>query len=380
MTIYVSLGKDCSVGWNIKQLIGQKYLPFDFLRIYDIEWVLEWITHGMDIEEFFEGIKFERESDKFGDNSRIYKTQRLGFFHDFYPGITLEEVKEKYQRRINRLKDILTAPQLEYIHFIRNGTEPKNLKKFKEFLKVPYKFTIINWKNKEDWRIPDKPWGDVFGITHYRNFIEQDTRIEADTTLWCPELIDAYKSIKQPGNYKMYHSDDGVMIAQLNPRKIIHNYTRLYPFKEITIYVSPGGFAQSNIQAANELYTFVANFVAGKELVTIYGRNSHHYLAFISDLVRKCKGYNPCPICVNDSDNSVLLTKGRSICPELEGFGIISPGRQGLKFEVNLKEYLYISCNEKTALRDLKNKNFKKIKEFNLFPGTRYIEEVFLVN
>jgi len=371
MTIYISLGKDCSVGWNIKKFIGQKYLPFDYLRIYDIEWVLEWIMRGMDLEDFFEGITFERESDKFGKNARIHKTQRLGFFHDFYPGTTLEEVKEKYQRRIDRLKEILTQPSLEYIHFIRNGTEPKNWKKFKEYFKVPCKFTVVNWKNKEDWRIPDKPWGDIFGITHYRNFVEQDTRANADTTLWRHELIEYYEKIKEPGNYKMYLSDSGV--TQLET--IIHNYTRLYPYKEIKINVTPGGFAQSNIPIANELYTFVANYVKGKDLVSIYGRNSHHYLSFISDLVGECRGYNPCPICVKDSNNSVMLSKN----PELEGLGIISPGRQGLKFEVKLKEYLYISCNEKTAIRDLKGKNYKEIKKFNLFPGTGYTEIVFLI-
>jgi tRNA/tmRNA/rRNA uracil-C5-methylase (TrmA/RlmC/RlmD family) len=46
---------------------------------------------------------------------------------------------------------------------------------------------------------------------------------------------------------------------------------------------------------------------------------------------------------------------------------------------VKLKEYLYISCNEKTAIRDLKDKNYKKIREFNLFPGTGYTEIVFLI-
>lgn len=381
MTIYISLGKDCSVGWNIKQLIGQKYLPFDFLRISDIEWVLEWIIRGMDLDEFFEGIEFVRESDKFGEEiSRIHRTLRLGFFHDFYPGVTLEEVKEKYKRRIDRLKTIINNPQLEYIHFIRNGSEPKNLKKFKAFLKkkeIPYKFTIINWKNNEDWRIPDKPWSDIFGLTHYRNFVEQATDAKIDTTLWRPELIEYFQSIQEPGNYKMYVTEDcGVMVPQINPHQIIHKYTRLYPYKEIQIKVSPCGFAQSNIPIANELYTFVANYVKGKELVTVYGRNSHHYLSFIEDLVKVSIGYNPCPICVKDSGDTVILSKS----PELEGFGIISPGRQGLKFEVKLKEYLYISCNEKTAVKNLAGKNYKKIKEFNLFPGTQFKEQVFLVN
>lgn len=379
MTIYVSLGKDCSVGWNIKEYIGQKYLPFDFVRIYDIEWILEWIIHGMDLEEFFEGIEFIRESDKF--NSRIYKTSRLGFFHDFYSEITMEEVKDKYKRRIERLKTIISEPQLEYIHFIRNGIPPKNLKKFEEFLKtkeIPYKFTITNWKNKEDWKIRDKPWSDIFGLTHYRNFVEQATDSKIDTTLWRYELIEYFEKIKNnSGNYKMYYDDNsrGVMVAQINPYQITHYYTRLYPLREIEIKVSPGGFAQSNIPIANELYTFVANYVKGKELVTIYGRNSHHFIAFMSDLVKECKGYSPCPICVKDSNNSVILSSS----PELEGFGIISPGRQGLKFEVKLKEYLYISCSEKTAIRDLYGKNYKKIKEFNLFPGTKYTEQVFLI-
>lgn len=371
MTIYVSLGKDCSVGWNIKQLIGQKYLPFDFLRIYDIEWVLEWIIRGMDLEEFFEGIEFIKESDKFGGKiSRIHKTPHLGFFHDFYPNVTLDEVKEKYQRRINRLKDILSTPKLEYIHFIRNGTEPKNLDKFKKYLQIPHKITIINWKNKQDWRIPDKPWSDIFGLTHYRNFVSQDPNAKLDTSLWRHELIEYYK--QNPTDKKMYLTEDGV---KTEFEQITHNYTRLYPYKEIKINVSPKSFAQSNILIANELYTFVANYVKGKQLVTIYGRNSHHYLAFIEDCVKECIGYNPCPVCTVDSNNSVILSKN----PELKGFGIISPGRQGLKFEVKLKEYLYISCNEKTAIRDLKDKRYEKIKEFNLFPGTQYREIVFLV-
>jgi hypothetical protein len=379
MTIFVSLGKDCSVGWNIKQLIGQKYMPFDFLRISDVEWVLDWIMHGMDFEEFFKGLEFSRESDKFGEKSRIHKTPNLGFFHDFYPGVTLEDVREKYKRRIDRLKKIFTEPQMEYIHFVRNGSEPKNLKKFKAFLKareIPYKFTIINWKDNKDWRIPDKPWGDVFELTHYRNFVEQSTDAKVDTTLWRPELIEEFERIRgNPGNYKMYVSDNGVMVAQINPYQITHHYTRLFPYKEIKIKVSPGGFAQSNISIANELYTFVANMVKGKELVTIYGRNSHHYLSFIEDLVKECRGYNPCPICVKDSNNTVILSKN----PDLEGFGIISPGRQGLKFEVKLKEYLYISCNDSTAMRDLKGKNYTKIREFNLFPGTGFTEQVFLI-
>lgn len=380
MTIYISLGKDCSVGWNIKNLINQPRYPFDFLRIYSIEWVLEWIMNGMSVEEFFEGLRFERKSEKFEVNGEIYKTDNLGFFHDFKDSISLEEVKQKYERRINRLKVALTQPKYEYIHFIRNGIEPKNLKKFKKWLscrQVPSIFTIVNWKDPQDWKLSSKPWSDIFGLTHYRNFVEQSTDAPANTTLWRPELIEAYEKITMPGNYKMYVGEKEVMIAQINPYTIEHNYTRLYPYKEIKIKVSPGGFAQSNIQIANELYTFVANYVSGKELVSIYGRNSHHYLEFIKDLVKETKAYNPCKICVEDSENSVVLSNTEI---KLSGFGIISPGRQGLKFEIKLDEYLYISCNEKTAMRDLVGKRYKKVKEFNLFPGTQYVEQVYLIN
>ena len=112
---YISLGPTCSVAYQLQKLNKKKEsLPFDWIRCNSITSVLYLIKNNF--QGFFDNITHVKDDYKFPfiddseqkfDNitdmkTKIYKNNQIGFFHDFKEGITLEEVKEKYDRRIKR--------------------------------------------------------------------------------------------------------------------------------------------------------------------------------------------------------------------------------------------------------------------------------------
>ena len=82
-------------------------------------------------EGFLDGISFVRDDTKFpiikdseifddvlDKETKIYRNEKLnlGFFHDFKDGVTLEDVREKYNRRIKRFYETVKSESI----FIRD--------------------------------------------------------------------------------------------------------------------------------------------------------------------------------------------------------------------------------------------------------------------
>lgn len=112
---YISLGPTCSVAYQLQKLnMKKESLPFDWIRCNSITVVLDLIKNNF--QGFFDDLTHVKDDDKFPfindsdeqfDNIRdmktkIYKSKQVGFFHDFKEEISLDDVKEKYDRRIKR--------------------------------------------------------------------------------------------------------------------------------------------------------------------------------------------------------------------------------------------------------------------------------------
>jgi hypothetical protein len=113
---YISLGPTCSVAYQLQKLEKKKEsLPFDWIRCPNIKDVIYLITNNF--QGFLDNISFVRDDTKFpiirdseifddvlDRETKVYRNEKLnlGFFHDFKDGVTLEDVKEKYDRRIKR--------------------------------------------------------------------------------------------------------------------------------------------------------------------------------------------------------------------------------------------------------------------------------------
>jgi hypothetical protein len=133
---YISLGPTCSIAYQLQKLGKKKEsLPFDWIRCYPIDSVLHLIQNNF--SDLFEGIEYVKDDTKFPfieDNvgegesesfdtikmkdTKIYKNDKLGisFFHDFKEGIDVNDVIEKYQRRIDRFYNVVKTPSI----FIRD--------------------------------------------------------------------------------------------------------------------------------------------------------------------------------------------------------------------------------------------------------------------
>ena len=127
---YISLGPTCSVAYQLQKLDKKKEsLPFDWIRCPNIKDVIYLIENNF--EGFLNGISFVRNDTKFpiikdseifddvsDKETKVYRNEKLniGFFHDFKEGIKLEDVREKYNRRIKRFYETVKEPSV----FIRD--------------------------------------------------------------------------------------------------------------------------------------------------------------------------------------------------------------------------------------------------------------------
>jgi len=167
---YISLGPTCSVAYQLQKLNKKKEsLPFDWIRSSNIKDVIYLILNNF--HGFLENISYVRDDTKFpiikdsetfdevtDKDTKIYRNEKLnlGFFHDFKEGITLEEVREKYDRRIKRFYETVKEKCIfirDDIYFHQDNIEDYNnlymiLTKFNSQNKL---ILIINMnKNKYD--------------------------------------------------------------------------------------------------------------------------------------------------------------------------------------------------------------------------------------
>lgn len=154
--VFIPIGNDCSVAYNLSQLGKRQFaLPFDWIRLNNIAQVIQLLENDFDDFLALEYLKVKRTvtgfplleddwidlpSDTSGDNGVerpeiVNSKYNISFLHDFYSDNFAEElssIKEKYVRRIDRLREILKNDDITKI-FVR-GTLKKKIPREEDLL------------------------------------------------------------------------------------------------------------------------------------------------------------------------------------------------------------------------------------------------------
>jgi hypothetical protein len=121
MASWVSLGPTCSVAYQLQKMgLRKEALPFDWIRMRSVKDVITLLNtrfeNFLDVTFIKNATTFPliKDSDTFDEAAKaakkacvttaIYKNKKLkiDFFHDFAEGTSIEEVRDKYSRRIDR--------------------------------------------------------------------------------------------------------------------------------------------------------------------------------------------------------------------------------------------------------------------------------------
>lgn len=165
----------------------------------------------------------------------------------------------------------------------------------------------------------------------------------------------------------------------------------------ITCPITPNAFVQANHIMGNILYQKISEIVKPNKNLVVYGRNSFHIASQIYDKFENILCINPCEIAYNvglimmiqNNYHWNTIKSKEALVDHINGSDnnttiIMSPGRNGYSYfdKINLeklknKQILYITCNEVTLKRDIKdNFNIKKNIMIELFPGTQFNEHI----
>lgn len=175
-TCFISLGGDCSVSYNLRQLGLQRLgtMPFDWARIDGLETVIsilaeefrgiadfsQYITkpqsdnfNSMPCAEF----KYQQNSDnKVKSRVRlVHKVYKLVLPHEYNNDVLLQdEFEKRYARRIARFMDIGKREDIKKV-FVRLGTRDEVVRLSSSLYKVLDGLEICNYEVKfvilEDW-------------------------------------------------------------------------------------------------------------------------------------------------------------------------------------------------------------------------------------
>jgi hypothetical protein len=163
--MFVSLGSSCCIAYNLQSFGLLTKLPFDWITI-NLEDICKLLDNNF--ENFINkdylifGSKsnshYLRENNSFIKNNTIFVNhaiyKSIGFYHDFTSIDNFEQIKEKYEYKINKLYKILKNNDL--INFIHYGSP--NLETIANFHLIVQKFTvkynliIISKKNYEEYK------------------------------------------------------------------------------------------------------------------------------------------------------------------------------------------------------------------------------------
>lgn len=235
MVKFISLGSNCSVGYQIKKYLNQERFGFEWNRIYNLQKIIDIykfiiINKNIDLS-FFDDLQFIKTSNDFPDfdnpnetTSFIYKNNHIGFYHDFYGNINEENIlnnnihfiKEKYTKRLLRILNYIQKELIVFIHLQQNNKNNfEILKDFSIFLQdnniyhhiiyiTPYEInkeyqfiTNYTYHKTNDWKIDDFQWETVFMLKQYRNFIAQDLKTNIDFSLPQPDLYHLLVNIQK---------------------------------------------------------------------------------------------------------------------------------------------------------------------------------------
>jgi len=165
----------------------------------------------------------------------------------------------------------------------------------------------------------------------------------------------------------------------------------------IKMFITPNSFTQANHTMGNILYSKINEIVIPNNKLIVYGRNSFHIASQLNSKFKEIICINPCPISYADGLKSLKLhnfqwstVKSKDLLVNfINGSAddttvIMSQRRNGYCLFDNIdtlklknKQFLYITCNEKSFKRDVKdNFNITKNIMIELFPGTEYNEHI----
>lgn len=161
--IYIPIGTNCSIASYLRHIGYRKEaFPFDW-TVTPIQSAIELINNGF--EDFFkkENLVFLEPTNRllFKENgidvqvseeiiTPVYdKRYNILFVHDFSENAQeeYELVKEKYMKRIKRIKDVLEDKTIK-ISFVYDNTEPNKWQK-EQYKKVQYQLNKLTLKELE---------------------------------------------------------------------------------------------------------------------------------------------------------------------------------------------------------------------------------------
>lgn len=116
---YISLGGDCSVAYNLQKFNKRTFAyPFDWVRINSLNIISDIIENEFNdfissVKKIDESNKFPLIDDNFNDNTNntLIMENKYGvrFYHDFSVNYNLDEIIEKYNRRIIRFINLIKS-------------------------------------------------------------------------------------------------------------------------------------------------------------------------------------------------------------------------------------------------------------------------------
>ncbi|PIU24513.1 23S rRNA (uracil(1939)-C(5))-methyltransferase RlmD [Candidatus Berkelbacteria bacterium CG08_land_8_20_14_0_20_39_8] len=218
------------------------------------------------------------------------------------------------------------------------------------------------------------------------------------------EIVKTLKTIN--GIKSIYHTiTPGKSLLNLR-RRLIFGFPVIYEkIGSFTFQISPESFFQTNSFGVKNLYDTIkqiANIKMGENLLDLYCGTGSIGI-YLSTLAKKVVGVDVVPEAIRDAKDNAKINKIQNaefICLDANKLDIfkyknfviiVDPPRAGLKKELipeiaklDFKRLIYISCNQATFARDLKEFEkrgviAKKIQPIDMFPQTHHIECVCLL-
>ena len=210
-------------------------------------------------------------------------------------------------------------------------------------------------------------------------------------------LLSIYGKISS-GDLESIISNKYVKSIYQNDTLIYGNLYITQSFNNIKYLVNNNSFFQVNNECALDLYEYIKSLVGNiNDLLDLYcGTGSIGiYLSDVCKSVLGVERNSDSVLCarenmkINNINNYEIILGDASEISKKFDVIVVDPPREGLSKTVinnlnNMKaqKIIYVSCNPSTLKRDillLDNYNLQSIRAFNMFPATKHIECVVLL-
>ncbi len=438
----VSLGFNCATAYRLQQLgYRDRAFPFDWLVIKNFENIIKLIQLN-DFDNVIDNLEFVKKSDihpHFEDNwsdsnipSMYHHNEEYGvdFIHDFSETTDKEEVKQKYRRRIGRLR------HLDNITFIRDECNKRTItqehvdKLLSLFPKAKLMIIFNTFKKKmqhldnviliEDkdkyggWSRPNLPWKELLlnprnticepsiQPTYYRNKITLDIYYDEEAHY----LNDDYKILTMEHinmhlhmwltylnsfNIKNCKSitilcdlfDNISFVIKYDNEIKITKGTLVEYVDKMKFLRSPLGFFQINSYALPKMWKLIDVKSVKNILICLGGQSPFAHL--FSKHYKRVIGISNCLYTVEDAIKNAEInnitncefyySEHKDILLNYNDYDVfVNAGRTGLKKEVceliknnSHGRVYYIACKIESLLRDLKLLNAENFDKYVIF-------------